>query len=120
MIRTAEETALLIALLLKRSEQKRARVSVATIRRLSKRKHIRGAFIDMLRGQLDSLGVILVELDRGGYGLIPSNVLDGAPAITAKKYLSEDLKQIARNEKSFDGIREELDDDLGLDEDDDA
>src|SRR5690348_16037564 len=94
MIRTAEDTALLLALLLKRSEQKRARISVATIRRLSKRKHIRGAFVEMLDDQLDSLGVVLVELDRGGYGLFPSSVLDVAPAITAKKYLTKDLDRL--------------------------
>lgn len=119
MIRTPEETALLVALLLKRSEQKRARISVATIRRLSKRKHIRGAFVEMLDAQLDSLGVILVELDRGGFGLIPSNLLDGAPAITAKKYLSSDLADLRKGAISFDDIREELDDDVGLDDDDD-
>ena len=120
MIRTAEETALLIALLLKRSEQKRARISVATIRRLSKRKHIRGAFVEMLGAQLDSLGVILVELDRGGFGLIPSSLLDGAPAITAKKYLTTDLGKLRQGSTDFDDIRKELDEDIGLDEDDDA
>ena len=120
MIRTPEETALLIALLLKRSDQKRARISVSTIRRLSKRKHIRGAFIEMLDKHLDSLGVILVEIDRGGFGLIPSSVLDGAPAITAKKYLSADLGKLKGGKLSFDSIREELDEDIGLDEDDDA
>src|SRR5699024_10645354 len=96
-----------------------ARVSVVTIRRLSKRKHIRGAFVDMLDGQLDSLGIILVELDRGGYGLIPSSMLDDAPAITAKKYLAQDLEKLRQKKISFDDIREELDKDIGLDEDDD-
>ncbi len=120
MIRTAEETALLIALLLKRSTQKRARVSINTIRRISKRKHIRGAFIEMLDNHLDSLGVILVEIDRGGYGLIPSSVLDGAPAITAKKYLTQDLDKLKSKKINFDDIRTELDEDIGFDEDEDA
>jgi len=119
VIRTSEETALLVALLLKRSEQKRARISVATIRRLSKRKHIRGAFVEMLDAQLDSLGIILVELDRGGFGLIPSSLLDGAPAITVKRYLASDLADLRRGTTSFDDIREELDDDVGLDDDED-
>lgn len=119
MIRTPEETALLLALLLKRSEQKRARISVATIRRLSKRKHVRAAFVEMLDAELDSLGVILVELDRGGFGLIPSSLLDGAPAITAKKYLTSDLAELRKGASSFDDIREELTDDVGLDEEDD-
>ena len=119
-MRTVDETALLIALLLKRSEQRRARLSENTIRRLSKRKHLRGAFIEMLDMHLDALGIVLVELDRGGYGLIPSSVLDGAPAITAKKYLLQDLGQLKSGLLSFDQIRDELDVDMELDEDDAA
>jgi hypothetical protein len=34
-----------------------------------------GAFIDMFVPHLDDLGLILVKLDRGGYGLIPSTAL---------------------------------------------
>ena len=119
-MRTAEETALLVTLLLKRSEQKRARLSENTIRRLSKRKHLRSAFIEMLDKHLDALGIVLVELDRGGYGLIPSSVLDGAPAITAKKHLLGDLAKLKSGKLSFDDIRDELDGDVGLDEDDAA
>jgi len=36
----------------------------------------------------------MVELGRGGFGLIPISALDGAPPILAKNYLSDDLKQL--------------------------
>jgi hypothetical protein len=117
MIRTPEETALLIALLLKRSEQKRARISVDTVRRLSKRKRIRVSFIEMLRCHLDDLGVILVELERGGYGVIPSSILDGAPVITAKKYLTKELELIKQKPSYFDKIREEIGDENNMNDD---
>jgi|SRR5947209_18246416 hypothetical protein len=115
-MRTVEESALLIALLFKRSEQKRARLSTATIRRLSGRKNIRRSFLCVLEGGLDDLGLILVELDRGGYGLIAASSLDGAPAITAKKYLPKEI----RAKLTIDKIRAELgrETDAADDEDD--
>jgi hypothetical protein len=116
-MRTAEETAVLIALLFKRSKQKRARISVATFRRLSQRRRIRHAFSNIVGLHLDDLGLILVELDRGGYGLILSSALNGAPAITAKRYLSEDLKKLKQG-MSFNRIRAELEEDIGTDQGD--
>jgi hypothetical protein len=89
----AEETAMLVAVLFKRAALKRARISNLTIRRLSNRRSIRTAFLRSLIDHLDDRGLILVELERGGYGLIPSSSLDGAPAITAKKYLPAELKR---------------------------
>ncbi len=118
MNRTAEETALLIALLLKRSNQKRARISIPTIRRLAKRRHIRGAFIEMLTLHLGDLGVVLVELDRGGYGLIPSDILNGAPAITAKKYLKDELADLRKGFISFESIKNELEGESDFDDED--
>ena len=116
---TPEEAALLIALLFKRAGQKRARISNATIRRLSRRSRIRGAFIDMLVPHLDDLGITMVELDRGGYGLIPSTALDGAPAITAKKHLPDELKQLKQGKLDFDEVRAEVEEEGGAEENDD-
>jgi hypothetical protein len=87
-----------------------------TLRRLSMRKHIRGAFVEMLKQHLADMGLILMEIDRGGYGLIPSSALDGAPAITAKKYLSEDLARLKRGQLNFDDIREEVGEGAGGDD----
>jgi hypothetical protein len=96
MKRSAEETAILVATLLKRSEQRRARVSDKTIRVLSKRRTLRDAFKDRLRAELDDIGIHIVELERGGFGIIPINALNGAPAITARKYLPEELKKLKK------------------------
>jgi hypothetical protein len=109
MKRSAEQTALLVAVLLKRSEHRRARVSDKTIRRLAKRRTLRDAFKERLRAELDDIGIHLVELERGGFGVIPINALDGAPAITAKKYLPDDLKRLRNgDDKLFDKLRNEI------------
>jgi hypothetical protein len=110
MKRSAEETALLVATLLKRSEQRRARVSDKTIRLLSKRRTLRDAFKERLRAELDDIGIHIVELERGGFGVIPINALDGAPAITAKKYLPEELKKLKKgsDEAFFEKLRVEV------------
>jgi hypothetical protein len=114
-MRTAEQTALLIALLFKRSEQRQARLDMDTVRCLSRRRHIRGAFVRMLAGYLDDLGLILMEIDGGGFGLIPSSALASAPAVTAKQYLANDLDKLAHGEIDFHGIRDELERELAAD-----
>ena len=84
MILSAEATALLVALLFKRGGQKRARVSEKTVRVLSKRQRLRRSFVGAVQQHLEDLGLILVDLDRGGFGILPSSGLEGAPALTAK------------------------------------
>jgi len=112
MKRTTEQTAVLVALLLKRSGQKRARLSENTIRVLSKRKTLRDAFKERLRAELDDIGLHLVQLERGGFGIIPINALDGAVAITAKKYLADDLKKLKKSDDAFfEKLRKEVDED---------
>src|ERR1700722_7636268 len=97
MKRTTEETAILVALLLKPSGQKRARLSESTIRVLSKRKTLRDAFKERLRSELDDIGIHIVQLERGGFGVIPIRALNGAPAITAKRYLGDELKKLKKD-----------------------
>lgn len=118
-MRTVEETALLLALLLKRSEQTRARISEATIRKVAGRRHLRGAFVNMLKDQLDVLGLSMSELDRDGYGLIRASILEGAPPVTAKKHIADVLAKLRQGKLDFDKVREELADDLGADQDND-
>ncbi len=108
MKRSPEETALLISLLFKRSGQKRGRLSGNTIRLLSKRQYLRVAFLHALQEQLDDFGFVLLELERGGFGIIPISALDGAPAITAKKYLAGDLTGLKRGKIDFEDIRRDL------------
>ena len=118
MIRTPEEVAVLTAVMFKRSTHKRARLSLQTIRRVSGRNHIRGAFIQMLTQHLEDLGLNMHELDRGGYGLIPSSALDGAPAITVKRLLSDDLKRLKQGKIDIDDFRSELDEESAPDDED--
>ena len=119
MKRSTEHAALLVAALLKRSGQRRARVSESTIRLLSKRRTLRDAFKDRLRAELDDIGIHLVQLERGGFGIIPIDALDGAPAITAKKYLADELKKLKRGDDDafFRQLRREIDEDADEGED---
>lgn len=120
-MRTAEETALLVALLFQRSGLKRARVTAKTIRLLGKRKRVRNAFVELLDEYLDGYGLVMIELDRGGYGILPTSALDGAPVIQAKKFLAGELSQMRKNEElAFKKIRQELsiDSDMEADEED--
>jgi hypothetical protein len=114
MHRTAEQTAILLALLFKRASLKRARISERTIRVLSKRRSLRAVFLQGLRGALDDFGIHMIELERGGFGLIPVSALDGAQAILAKNYISDDLKtlrqheKLSRQDKVFTNFKEEV------------
>jgi hypothetical protein len=114
MHRTAEQTAILLALLFKRASLRRARISERTIRVLSKRRSLRAVFLQGLRGALDDFGIHMIELERGGFGLIPVSALDGAQAILAKSYISDDLKtlrqqeKLSRQEKVFANLKEEV------------
>lgn len=107
-MRTAEQTALLIALLFQRSEQRQARLDTGTIRCLSKRRHIRSAFVKTLTLQLDRLGLILMELDGGGFGLLASSTLAGAPTVTIEAYLADELDRLQQGEIDFNNIRDAL------------
>ena len=118
MIRTAEETALLAGLLLKQSGLKRGRISEKTIRKLSRRSQLRRVFIGRLTEQLDDLGLILVELERGGFGIMASSALEGAPAITAKRYLSEHLGRLNEGRTTFAEIRDAIASDARLEDED--
>jgi len=120
MKRTAQETAILIALLRKRAAVKRARISVKTVRKLSKRRVLRTAFLDSLSRELDDLGVHMIQLERGGLGVILTSALEGAPPILARTYLDEDLKKLKRNEEEFKRFRAELEPDVEEVEDGEA
>lgn len=119
MMRTSRESAILIALLFKRAGKTRARVSTVTVKRLSKRKHLRTAFTEQLMYELEDLGIVFIELERGGFGLLSSTALNGAPTITAQKYLLEEIKMLRTKKMDFDDILKEIDPELDADEDED-
>jgi hypothetical protein len=106
--RTAEETALLLYRMLMNSEKNRARVSEATIRRISRRTLLRTPFLNDLKNECDGIGLILGQLHRGGFGLMYASLLEGAPSITSKSYLTDEMelmKDAGKREELFDKIR---------------
>ena len=115
-MRSPEEAALLVALLFHRAGEHRARISLKTIRRLAQKEHLRQSFLTRVTAELDDIGLTLIENDRGGFGLIPHQALNGAPTITAKRFLIEDLRKLKSGEIDFNDIRTELYD--GEDSDD--
>lgn len=105
--RSDKETALLIALMFKKSGLKRARISDNTLRYISNRSTIRTVFRESVREWLDDLGLIYIEIPRG-YALLPIDALSGAPPVTAKKYLLDDLKALESGDLNFEDIEDEL------------
>lgn len=97
MNRTVDETALLLAVILNRSAQSRARVSTKTLKLLARRTHLRSVFIVQLTTTLaDRYDWILTELATGGYGAVQAKALEAAKPVTAKRYLTDDERKDLR------------------------
>lgn len=111
MRHTPYQTALVLALLFSRSSGSRARFSDLTLRKVSRRKKLRSAFLTDVRDELDDLGFAFLEIDRG-YAIVPMAALNGAPAVTAKKFMPEFGKG-----KPIDFT--EIEKELGIDDEDD-
>ena len=92
------ETALLIALMLKNSGRRRARLTSRTVKKLSGRDYLKASFVRHLQEELDNLGFVLPELAQGGFGLLPVGALEGAPRITAAIHMDEYLTQMKQGE----------------------
>jgi hypothetical protein len=101
MRHTADETACLLVVILIRSGQNRARVSAKTMKFLAKRKTLRGAFLNELRDALAEHGWVLCELETG-YGVEKSTLLEAAKAVTAKRWLDEDIRRDLRRGRAID------------------
>lgn len=108
MRHTPQQTAFLIALVFHRAKVKRARVSEKTFRRLAGRTKLRRVFIRRVIEELDDLGLILVEIERG-WGLMPLSLLDGAPAVTAAKYMPDEIQLMKQGrDLDFEKIAKEI------------
>lgn len=94
MRRTAYQTAILLAVMLKRSGNSRVRVSQTTLKKLSGRERLRAAFVMDISGEMSDLGVYFLELDNGAFALVSSKSLEGAKTATAKRYLQDYLPQL--------------------------
>lgn len=108
-MQTANETAILVATILRRSGQTRARISDKTIRLLAKRKRLRKAFLVDLDQAAEDFGVLFCELDTGAYGVFSMTSLEGAKTVTAKKFLSDvELIALKKGKLSFSALLDEL------------
>lgn len=107
-MKTPEKTALLIAVMLRRSGEKRARMSEKTLRLVSGRKKLRTAFVYSVMEVLQrDIGICMTELDLGGYGLMYVKSLEAAKTITAKKFL-DGLHRQTLTEKQEDELWDEV------------
>lgn len=109
-LRTAEETATLIALIFERSGQARIRISQKTIKFLGYRYKLRSAFVVSVTEALSSYyDITMLELDTGAFGLIRTSSLEGAKAFTAKRMLEELLPDLRKGKAlDFDAIEKEI------------
>jgi hypothetical protein len=83
MYRDYDHVALILAALLKKSGKTRLRISDKTFRIASgRRTAIRRALVEGVEGWLADFGVLLVALERGGFALVSSSALEGAPSAT--------------------------------------
>ena len=114
LMRTAEETAVLLSYMLKLSGQTRGRVTEKTLKRVGGRSYMRDAFVAMVEAHLDDKGIVMTRLQRGGFGLIRASVLEGAPVVTAKEYLKALLKELKTDAEGrrLAKIRREVEEDL--------
>ena len=87
---TPRQTAAVLATILKRSGQTRARVSAKTIKLVGKRQNLRSAFVVELISALSDYDWIMFELASGGYGAVHAKALEAAKSITAKRGLTDD------------------------------
>lgn len=105
---TAEQSALLLALMFKRSNvASRIRISEKTLRRVAGRKNLRLTFLGSLVEELDDLGYAMLQIEVG-WSLIRLDQLNGAQAVTASKYLADELAARKRGVDVYDQVRMEL------------
>jgi hypothetical protein len=97
--RTPQQTALLLAVILQRSGQNRARISKATIRLLANRdRNVRDALVDLVNDPLGEYGWVLVPRDIGSYSAMRTKLLDAAKAVTAKRWLTAEERRELKND----------------------
>lgn len=103
MIRTVEQTAIILASLLQRSKERRVRIATKTVRLASRRTLLRVAFMAPLIETLaQRWGIAMFELDTGGYGLIKMSSVEAAKTATMKRmFTAADRKRLRDNEDDF-------------------
>lgn len=111
MLRTPNQVAILLALIYQRSGAKRSvRVSESTLRLLGSREKLRSAFVVEVMMALEEFGLVMVEIQSGGYGIIPAKSLEAGRVITAKNFLSTKEMNLVKGGKNidFESLQDEL------------
>ncbi|WP_031251342.1 hypothetical protein [Mesorhizobium sp. LSHC412B00] len=108
MLPTPATVASLFALMMQRYGKTRARISNVTLKSVSRRSMLRAKFLSDVRSELEEWGYLIVPLDRGGFGLLSSASLEGAPPITAKGLIPEELAALKKNDLNEDAVWAEL------------
>jgi hypothetical protein len=94
--RTARDTATILAAMLKRSGQTRARISATAVKLISKRNLLRAAFILALADEMEDLAWIFFELRGGGFGAIQTKALEAAKPVTPMRWLDDAERKALR------------------------
>lgn len=97
-------------MILKRSEQTRARLSRQTIRKASRRSTLRSAFVvELIDALASGYDWLLIELSSGGFGAVQAKALEAAKPVTGKKYLTADERRsIDRGKANYDAFHFEV------------
>jgi hypothetical protein len=120
ILRTSEETAVLIAAMM--GDATRARVSDKTIRLLSgRRRRLEGSFRQRLNDDLAEYGYVVVALPAGGQTVVRISALEAAKTLTAvKAFTRDELREIRLGTPDFNAYRARLEENEEQDEDDDG
>ena len=109
-MRSVRQTAILLAVILNRSEQTRARLSGKSIKVLGRRKNLRSAFVVSLTEALLDYDWVLCELGSGAFGAIAAKTLEAAKPVTAKRGLTDDERRdLRRDDLNWSAFEKEAD-----------
>ena len=106
-IRTAEESAVILSIMLTRANVTRARISDKTIKLVSGRVQLKESFRIALN----------CDIEEYGFTIIKISALDAAKSFTARSLLTdEEIKGLKKGTLDLDLFREELSETEGDDE----
>ena len=101
---TPHDTAVLLAVLLSRSGQTRARFSEKTLKLLGGRKHLhRNSFVkDVADALVENHGWHMAPLTSGGYGAAKETALMAGKTVTPKLLGADELRKVKRRKLTDD------------------
>ncbi len=92
-MQTVRDTAVLLAVMMRRSGRTCARVSEETMKLISMRERLNAVFVTNLTHELAERGWSLSEIGTADFGLVRTETLEAARAVTVKKWFTEDERR---------------------------